>query len=93
MNTIQHFIDGKFTSGNSTRTGKIYNPATGEESRQVSLGTKKDVDNAIAVAKKSFLSWSEKPPLQRARILFKYKEIIEKNSDEIVKLIVIVKYY
>jgi len=88
MNTIQHFIDGKFTSGNSTRTGKIYNPATGEESRQVSLGTKKDVDNAIAVAKKSFLSWSEKPSLQRARILFKYKEIIEKNSDEIIKLIV-----
>ena len=88
MNLIKHFIDGKLISGDSKRTGKVYNPATGEQSAKVIQATKNDIDNAVSVAKKSFLSWSEKPPLQRARIIFKYKEIIEKNSDELIKLIV-----
>ena len=62
MNLIKHFIDGKLISGDSKRTGKVYNPATGEQSAKVIQATKNDIDNAVSVAKKSFLSWSEKPP-------------------------------
>ena len=47
-----------------------------------------DLDSAVEVAKKAFETWSLKPALQRARIMFKFKELIEKNSDELTKLIV-----
>ena len=88
MNLIEHFVGGKKYSGNSKRVGKVYNPATGEQTSEVRLGTKTDLDKTVEVAKKAFLSWSNKPPLQRARVLFKFKELIEKNSDELTKLIV-----
>jgi len=88
MNLIQHFVNGKITSGNSDRTGKIFNPATGEQESQVKLGSKSDLDDVVKIAKKAFETWSLKPPIQRARVMFKFKELIEKNSDEITKLIV-----
>jgi len=52
------------------------------------LASKADVDLAVQKAKRAFIDWSRKPPAQRARVVFKFKELIEKNSDEIVKLIV-----
>jgi len=88
MKTIEHFIDGTSFSGDSKRTGKVFNPATGEQSANVKLASTKDVNTAVASAKKAFLSWSNKPPLQRARVMFKFKELIEKNSDELTKIIV-----
>jgi len=88
MNLIQHFIDGKILSGSSNRKGKVFNPATGNQESEVILGSKSDLDLAVEKAKKAFESWSNKPPLQRARIIFKFKEIIEKNFDELTKLIV-----
>ena len=81
MNLIQHFVDGKIFKGTSKRSGKVFNPATGEQSSTVSLATIDDINKAISVAKKAFVSWSQKTPLSRARVLFKFKELIEKNSD------------
>ena len=57
MNLIQHFINGKITSGNSDRIGKIFNPATGEQESQVKLGSKSDLDDAVKIAKKAFETW------------------------------------
>jgi len=88
MNLIEHFIDGKITKGSSKKTSKVFNPATGEQTSEVNLASKTDVDLAIQKAKQAFTAWSVKPPAQRARIIFKFKELIEKNSDEIIKLIV-----
>jgi len=88
MNLIEHFIDGKITKGSSKKTSKIFNPATGEQSAEVNLASKVDVDLAVQKAKQAFSDWSKKPPAQRARVIFKFKELIEKNSDEIIKLIV-----
>jgi len=88
MNLIQHFVNGKITSGKSERTGKIFNPATGEQESEVKLGSRLDLDDAVKIAKKAFEAWSLKPPIQRARVMFKFKELIEKNSDEITKIIV-----
>ena len=76
MNIIEHFIDGKKVSGSSKRTAKVFNPATGEQSAEVRLASTKDLDTAVQAAKKAFVTWSAKPPLQRARILFKFKELI-----------------
>jgi len=88
MKLIEHFIDGKITKGSSKKTSKVFNPATGEQTAEVNLASKADVDFAVKIAKKAFTDWSIKPPAQRARIIFKFKELIEKNSDEITKLIV-----
>ena len=88
MKTIEHFVGGKKFSGESLRTGKIFNPATGEQSAQVKLANFKDVNETVDIAKRAFLSWSNTPPLQRARIMFKFKELIEKNYDELTKIIV-----
>ena len=88
MNLIQHFVDGKVFKGTSKRTGKVFNPATGEQSSEVSFATTDDVNKTVSVAKKAFIDWSQKTPLFRARVLFKFKELIEKNSDELTKIIV-----
>jgi len=88
MNSIEHFINGKITKGSSKKTSKVFNPATGEQTAEVNLASKNEVDSAVEKAKQAFTDWSKKPPAQRARIIFKFKELIEKNSDEIIKLIV-----
>ena len=88
MNLIEHFIDGKIVSGSSDRKGKVFNPATGQQESEVRLGSKSDLDLAVEKAKKAYETWSIKPPLQRARIIFKFKEVIEKNFEELAKLIV-----
>ncbi len=88
MNSIEHFIDGKITKGSSKKTSKVFNPATGEQTAEVNLASKNDVNLAVERAKKAFTDWSQRPPLQRARVVFKFKELVEKNSDEIIKLIV-----
>jgi len=88
MRVIKHFVDGKVFEGSSTRNSIVFNPATGEQASKVNLASKKDVDFAVEKAKKAFINWSNKPPVIRARVLFKFKELIEKNSDELTKLIV-----
>ena len=88
MNLIQHFVNGKTYKGSSSKKGKVYNPATGDQESEVILGNKEDLNKTVEIAKKAYESWSLKPPLQRARVMFKFKELIEKNSDDIIKLIV-----
>ena len=88
MNLIEHYVNGSKYTGSSKRKGKVFNPATGDVSSEVLLGSKKDLNKTVDFAKKAFENWSTKPPIQRARIIFKYKELIEKNYDELTKLIV-----
>ena len=82
MNLIEHFINGKTTKGSSKKTSKVFNPATGEHASDVNLASKADVDLAVQKAKQAFSDWSRKPPAQRARVIFKFKELIEKNRSE-----------
>ena len=73
MRIIEHFVNGKSFPGSSKKTSDVFNPATGEVSAKVNLATKKDVDDVVAIANKAFVTWSQVPPLQRARILFKFR--------------------
>ena len=88
MNLIQHFVGGELTSGSSKKKGKVFNPATGEQKSEVLLANKSDLNKAVDIARKAFETWSLKPALQRARVMFKFKELIEKNSEELTELIV-----
>ena len=68
MKTIHHFVGGKNFLGDSKRTGKVFNPATGEQSAEVKLGTLKDINEAVASAKKAFEAWANTPPLQKYQL-------------------------
>ncbi|AHG80553.1 Methylmalonate-semialdehyde dehydrogenase [Mannheimia varigena USDA-ARS-USMARC-1388] len=84
---VQNFINGVAVESQSQRITSVFNPATGEETKKVKLSTATEVDSAIAAADAAFKSWSQQSPLRRARILFKFKELLEANFDELARLI------
>ena len=86
MQTIGHFINGELIVDDSP-TQPVYNPSTGEVSKQVAIGGAKTIDDAVAAAKAAFPDWRKTPPLKRARIMFKFKELLERHADEICRLI------
>ena len=69
MKLIEHFVGGKIIPGSSDKKGKVFNPATGEQEKEVRLASSSDLDQAVVIAKKAFETWSLKPSLQRARIM------------------------
>jgi malonate-semialdehyde dehydrogenase (acetylating)/methylmalonate-semialdehyde dehydrogenase len=84
---IGHYIDGRNVAGSGDRMGDIYNPATGKVQAQVSYATADEVRLAITAAEEAFPAWSATPPLKRARVMFKFKELLEDNSDELARAI------
>ncbi|HEX2548782.1 MAG TPA: CoA-acylating methylmalonate-semialdehyde dehydrogenase [Gammaproteobacteria bacterium] len=86
MYQVPHFIGGeKIFSG--TQTEDIHNPATGDIIGKVCLADKTTVDQAVLAAKSAFPAWSETTPLKRARFLFQYKILLEKNLDELAAIV------
>ena len=82
MTIVGHRINGKLVVEENSRLGDVYNPATGEVERQVALASVTQVDNAVKAAKDALEAWSQTPPIQRARVMFKYKQLIEEKIDE-----------
>lgn len=87
MNIVANFINGQVTESQSTRVSPVFNPATGEQTKQVKLSTVSEVEQAIAAAQQAFPAWSQQSPLRRARVLFKFKELLEQHFDELATLI------
>ncbi len=87
MKQIHHFINGKQYQGSSGNFDNVYNPTTGEVSAEVAMANEADTQSAITAAHDKFPEWRALTPLKRARIFFKYKELIEKNADKIAKLV------
>ena len=84
---LAHFIGGKHVSGESGRFGDVFNPTRGALAARVPLASKLEVERAIANAKEAFAGWSETSPLARARVMFRFKELIERHMDELALLI------
>ena len=82
MDIIGHFINGKIIN-DAARTQAVYNPPTGQVSQQVAIASRSTVEQAIAVATAAFPSWRDTPVIKRARVMFKFKELLEKNADKI----------
>jgi malonate-semialdehyde dehydrogenase (acetylating)/methylmalonate-semialdehyde dehydrogenase len=87
METIQNAIDGRKVTSSSSRMAPVYNPATGEQKAEVPLATAAEVDIAVAAAKKAAESWGATPPLKRVKPMFRFKELLERNADKIVRTI------
>jgi malonate-semialdehyde dehydrogenase (acetylating)/methylmalonate-semialdehyde dehydrogenase len=86
MQTTGHYIDGKAHPGDG-RTQDVFNPATGQAVRQVALASRETVEAAITAAQAAFPAWRNTPPLKRARIMFRFKELLEQNQDKVAALI------
>src|SRR3990172_3400949 len=85
--TIDHFINGRMLSGTGERYGNVYNPARGEVTGRVSFAGKNEVEEAVASAAAAFPAWAATPPLRRARVLFRFKELLDRNAEELSALI------
>ncbi|WP_437340919.1 CoA-acylating methylmalonate-semialdehyde dehydrogenase [Comamonas kerstersii] len=79
-------MDGQLIE-DTARTQPVYNPATGRSERQVALASVQTVEAAIAAAEKAFPAWRNTPPLKRARVMSKFKVLLEAHADEIAALI------
>ncbi len=84
---INHFIGGKLVEGKSGRFSPVFNPSTGEQSGNCSLATEAEVGEAIANAQEAFPSWAGTSPITRARVMFKFKELVEANIDDLAALL------
>jgi len=82
-----HFVDGKQIPGTSGRFSDVYDPAKGEITGRVALASLQELDAAVLSAKRAFVGWSAKPPLTRVRVMFKYKELLERNLSRLAELI------
>lgn len=84
---IGHFIGGQKITGNGNRMGEVFNPATGKAQARVRFATQDEVRLAITTAELAFPAWSSTPPLKRARVMFKFKELLEQHSDDLARAI------
>ncbi|MBU2966754.1 CoA-acylating methylmalonate-semialdehyde dehydrogenase [Amphritea sp. 2_MG-2023] len=87
MNQLGHFINGEAVSGSNSRNSAIYNPATGEQTAQLSLASVSEVENAIQIASDALPAWAATPPVRRARVLMKFLQLLNDNVDELALLI------
>ena len=87
VTSIAHFISGQTTAGTSTRAQDVFNPATGAVTGRVHLANVQDVAQAVASAQAAFPAWADTPPLRRARVMFKYLELLNQNRDTLARMI------
>ncbi|WP_411818719.1 CoA-acylating methylmalonate-semialdehyde dehydrogenase [Hyphococcus sp. DH-69] len=85
--TFGHFINGEHVAGESGRLHDVFNPTTGEVQAKVSLATQSEMSKAVDAAEKAFPAWSAMNPQRRARVMFKFKELVEKDMDNLAKLL------
>ncbi len=84
---IHHHIGGRIVAATSTRAQDVFNPATGAATGSVALGNRADVDAAVAAAQAAFPAWADTPPIRRARVMFKFLELLNRHKDELAHLI------
>ncbi len=85
---IEHFINGVLTpGGDGARSGDVYNPATGAVTGQAVFASSDEVKNAIGAAHEAFPAWAAMSPAKRARVMFKFKQLLDERGDELAALI------
>lgn len=85
--TLNNWIGGQWVKSASELTEDVYNPATGEVLAKVPLSTQAEVDQAVSAAAEAFTAWSRTPVPRRARVLFKYQQLLVEHWDELARLI------
>ena len=84
---IGHYLNGRVQDSGSERFSDVFNPATGAVQARVALATRQTVDDAVASALKAFPAWSEQSSLRRARVMFKFKQLLDEHHEELAEMI------
>ena len=84
---IGHYVQGQFVTGSSGRAQDVFNPATGAVTGRVALASRPEVDAAVAAAQAAFPAWADTSPLRRARIMFKFLELLNQHRDDLARMI------
>src|SRR3954447_16138892 len=87
MREIGHFIGGKTVAGSSGRSGDVFDPNTGEVQAKVAFASKADMEHAIANAAAAQPAWAATNPQRRARVMFKFLELVQKEYDSLAELL------
>lgn len=84
---LRHYIGGKSVHGSSARSGEVFDPATGTVSAMVPFASREDVDRAVTAARAAFESWRQVPAIRRARAMFKFLRLLERDIRKIAAVI------
>ncbi|HEY0860073.1 MAG TPA: CoA-acylating methylmalonate-semialdehyde dehydrogenase [Pseudoxanthomonas sp.] len=84
---LHHFFDGQWVEGGSGRFGDVYDPATGRVTARVPLASVDDAKQAVDAASAAFPAWAATTPLNRARVMFRFKELLEAHAGDLAKII------
>jgi len=84
---LGHHIGGRWVASTSGRRQPVYHPATGAVARQVALASVDEVNEAVAAAQAAFPAWADTPPIRRARVMFKFLELMNQHRDTLAALI------
>ncbi|HEY0685640.1 MAG TPA: CoA-acylating methylmalonate-semialdehyde dehydrogenase [Steroidobacter sp.] len=87
MREVHHYVSGATSRGRTTRFADVYNPNTGEVSGRVNLAGRDDVIAAIEDAARAFPAWADTPPPRRAHVMFRFRELIRANLDELAHML------
>ncbi|MEZ8350711.1 CoA-acylating methylmalonate-semialdehyde dehydrogenase [Vibrio splendidus] len=87
MKTVFNFINGEISEYQTERVAPIFDPATGQQTKQVALSNEEQTAQAIESAQQAHLGWAKASPLKRARVLFAFKALVEANLDRLARLI------
>ncbi len=87
ISPIGHYINGQVAAGTSGRSQPVTNPATGAVTGNVALANSAEVAKAVAAAQAAFPAWADTPPLRRARVMFKFLELLNTHKDELAHMI------
>ena len=87
MKLIGHFINGREVSSSSKRTADVFNPATGEVQRKVSMGLASELDDAVEKAKECQPAWAATNPQKRARVIMKFIDLLHRDMDELAAVL------
>ena len=87
MKKISHWVNGSVVAGTSGRTGKVFNPATGEQQAEVDFASVEEIDAAVAVAKEAFAGWRSTSLSRRSEVMFHFRELVDANRKEIASLL------
>src|ERR1700727_1425746 len=87
MREIGHFVGGKEVAGGSGSFGDVFNPNTGEVQAKVALAKRAEVEHAITVAQAAQPAWAATNPQRRARVLMKFLDLVQKEYDELARLL------
>lgn len=84
---LKHYIHGEFVDGNSNRFGDVYDPVLGVVNKQTPLASRQEVEEAIASSASVFPAWSATPAGKRVQVLFRYRELLIENMEELAMLL------